>query len=728
MLELSAKRARIPVLVDSPIAGAPLVISVLDSRIPVAKARAFTTALRGSLEQAAVRKWVSQLRSLAERLQAPTGDDDELAALIEAWRIWPERESDPARQVPELAAGLRAETNDRSARAALIIYRFARGELLAALTDWAALPKPSATPSFAELQLDALALGLLGRRSDAMQALSQAESIASDPEAWLAIARAYEALEQQDAAIAAHQRVIASRGDAWDRLRLARVRGGFAANEPVPGPEPGASFAANVSLVREVVKIHDAAGHYDDTLTAIAELLDANPDSPPPSELVLRAAELHLWRNEGARARARLAALPDRETHPRARLIEGALTILEGQPQAGLDLLESIETSSPARLELLLWKAEAQLALGQPKQALDCIDEHIIRENSLVAYLLKLFVLLESEPAETLSSTLGSRTFLDGLVRDVLPTLCAPERIDAVREDPAEFAALIRELLDDMGGNRGPNPTWCRRIGGQAARLERIEVRRSGREAAVDNLIQIRNQPADAVLAGFEAVMAEYPTSPHPYTYRGELLIWLGRYEDALASFDEADARAPTRWSYVGRAAVYDLIGESDKADHWTRVGIAQFGELQTATSHVYRGERLRKLRAWPEAQRDLEVALEHKVRRIGARINLTLVYSALGENHAADRDRQLERLQIDAPAFLWEVGARAGREIDESMLLAMLDLMVGNRSSFLHTMIDADGEFRVIPEPGRWIGSARLSVALGRRELERMIVARSQA
>src|SRR5690606_24227996 len=102
-------------------------------------------------------------------------------------------------------------------------------------------------------------------------------------------------------------------------------------------------------------------------------------------------------------------------------------------------------------------------------------------------------------------------------------------------------------LLDAMGGNRGTAPTWCRRRDDGAPRLERVEVRASGREAAVANLIRIRNEPLDAVLAGFEAVMAEYPTSPHPYTYRGELLIWLGRYDDALASFDQADARAPTR-------------------------------------------------------------------------------------------------------------------------------------------------------------------------------------
>ena len=81
--------------------------------------------------------------------------------------------------------------------------------------------------------------------------------------------------------------------------------------------------------------------------------------------------------------------------------------------------------------------------------------------------------------------------------------------------------------------------------------------------------------------------------------------------------------------------------------------------------------------------------------------------------------------MRVDAPAFVWEAGARVERAIDESTLLTMLELMVGNRSSFLHTMIDARGEFRVVPEPSRWIGHARLSVAIGRDELGRAIAAR---
>jgi tetratricopeptide (TPR) repeat protein len=227
------------------------------------------------------------------------------------------------------------------------------------------------------------------------------------------------------------------------------------------------------------------------------------------------------------------------------------------------------------------------------------------------------------------------------------------------------------------------------------------------------------------VLAGFDAVAAEYPNSPHPYTYRGELLIWLGRYHDALASFVEADVRAPTRWSYVGRAAAYDLLGESEQADHWTREGATRFGELESATTNVYRGERLRKLGAWAEARQDLETAVAYKTRRIGARINLALVYQA--EANDAAWQREIERLKVDAPALLWEAGVRSdqpgAQPIDADVLLSCLALMSGNRSSFLHSIVDADGVFRVLPEPNRWIAHARLSLSVGRDAIEHALM-----
>jgi tetratricopeptide (TPR) repeat protein len=725
-LLLRSERARVPVLVACASAG-PLTMSLLDARIPPQKGAAFVRALELRLRHAApLRSWLLQLRALAELLNAERAatneqaSDQELARWIVAWRAWPEREANPRDQVPELPAALWARAGElpRATAAALTLYRFARGELLEALCAWEALPQTSAELGFVEHHLDVIALGLLGRRAEAIATLARAEAVAHEAEAWLAIARGYEALEQREAAVAAHERVVALRGRDWDRLRLARARGGFSANDALPKPNPAASLVERTSVVRELVKICEEAARHDEILAAIDELADA-----APLDLVVRAAELHLWRGELAQARARLEAVAEAARDERAQLILGAALVLEGHPAAGLAMLEQIEGTGNTRLERLLWQAEAHLALDQLEQALDHIDQHIVLENSLVAYLLKLLTLVRREPSETLERSLESRTFLDALVQDVLPTLRPAEQIAAARAHPDRFVALLRGILDEMGGNRGPRSTWCRRGADGVVRLEPVRTRLSGRDAAVANLIRIRTEPPDAVLEGFDAVLREYPTSPHAYTYMGELLIWLGRYEQALASFDQADARAPTRWSYVGRAAAYDLLGQAELADHWTHEGARQFGELETATTHVYRGERLRKLGAWADARRDLETALAFKTRRIGARINLALTYRALGETQAWEQ--QLARLRVDAPAFVWEAGGRADASIDESTLLTMLELMVGNRSSFLHTMIDRSGQFRVVPDPNRWIAHARLCVALGRDELGRELAAR---
>lgn len=719
-LLLRSDRARIPVRLTRASDGA-LRMVLLDDRISPHKGGAFVRALEQRLRRAApLHDWLIRLHALAEQLPAdsPEHADPQLAGLIEAWRRWPAREGYPLEQVAELPAIVWecARELPRAAAAALTLYRLARGEVLEALSAWDALPPASAQPSFTELHLDAAALALLGHRQQAIATLARAEAVADGPVAWLTLARAYAALDQREAAVAAHQRVVALRGRDWDRLRLAQARGGFAPGETWPRPNPTASLDERRSFVRKLVKLLAASGRYDDALAAIAELGDQ-----APSDLLLRAAELHLWRAELTQARACLDALPQTQQDGKAQLIRAATVVLEGRPAEALAMLEQLPDSAP--LERLLWQAEAHLALDQIEQALECVDRHIVLENSLPSYLLKLLALVHREPSKTMEDSIFQPTFLDALVIDVLPTLRPAEQIAVARRRADRFAELVRGILDEMGGNRSVRPTWCRRGADGMVRLEPVAVRLSGREAAVANLTRLQTEPPEAVLAGFDTLRHEYPHSPHPDTYRGELLIWLGRYSEAIASFERADQRAWTRWSYVGRAAAYDLLGQAEQADHWTRVGVEFFGELATATTHVYRGERLRKLGAWADARRDLELALAHKTRRIGARINLALSYRALGQHDAWTQ--QLDRLRADAPAFLWEAGARAGEPLDERTLLTVLELMVGNRSSFLHTMIDRHGHLRVIPDPLRWIGHARLCLVASRDELARAIAAR---
>ncbi|HLT39273.1 MAG TPA: hypothetical protein VK034_23475, partial [Enhygromyxa sp.] len=408
-LVLRSERARVPLRLALTSDGS-LRTSLLDARISRAKAAALVRALELRLQARPLHEWLTKLQTLAERLDRGSlrDDDPSLACWYDAWRVWPGHEHSPREQIDELPTAIWAHTSElpRTILAALALHRIGRGELLEALTIWDSLPPASAEPGLTELHLDAVALGLLGRRSEALARLARAEANAVQPEEWLTIARVYETLDDREAAVAAHERVIALRGHGWDRLRLAMARGALVPGEARPRPDPAGLLYERVSFARQLVKILDATGRYDDQLEVIAEFADA-----APPDLVLRAARLHLWRGELAQARARVESLPAKPRDPKAQMILAATAVLEGRPFLALELLEQIPGREP--LERLLWQAEAHLALGQIEDAIECLDRHIVLENSLAAYLLKLIALVRWDPDKALNSSIDQRTFLD---------------------------------------------------------------------------------------------------------------------------------------------------------------------------------------------------------------------------------------------------------------------------------------------------------------------------
>lgn len=711
VLRLRSNKVHVPILV----ARAGRSMAVLDRRVPRDRAAALARALSGRVTRSPrFLAWSEQMDDLAAQMvqladAREHGEPGPLEALRSAW---PEREGDPTRATPPLPEVGPVEL-PRAARAALILHRFARGAVIDALGAWEQLP-PTDAAGFTERHLDAVALAILGRRGDALEALAAAESETLDAAQWLTLARAYQTLSANEAAAAAHRKVVALRGTAWDHLRLASVPGvevdaGRLRASPGSNDEQRASFARQAAKVLAQVERHDAR------LAVLTHALDGLAE--PPVDLVAHAAQLHLWRMELDQAAAALARV---EPTPPIQVLQAGVSVLAGEPEAALEILDAATLEGNDLLEGLLWAAEANLALGRDTEALACVEAHVTRENTLVAFMLLLLVHARTESDARLAQLVTEATYLDSLIADVLPTMCDAEALAAAHREPRTFATLIRDLLTRMGGNRTARPTWCRRSEDGRTTLEPVRVRPSGREAAVEALIRIRTEPPDVVLAGFEPVLEAYPSSPHPHTYRGELLIWLGRYEDALREFERADARAPTRWSHVGRAAAYDLLNDGDQSAHWTAQGALRFGELRTATTHVYRGERLRKTGDLAGAREDLEIALEVKTRRVGARVNLALVYRATGDEDGWRRS--IDQLVRDAPALLFEAGVRDPSAIDERHLHTVLEWMAGNRSSFLHTAIDPDGNFRVIPAPATWIHHARLTVVAARRELDRAL------
>ncbi len=91
---------------------------------------------------------------------------------------------------------------------------------------------------------------------------------------------------------------------------------------------------------------------------------------------------------------------------------------------------------------------------------------------------------------------------------------------------------------------------------------------------------------------------------------------------------------------------------------------------------------------------------------------------------------RSRSRLEREAPAYLWLAADRGDwRRHDPGPLLErVLEIMGGNRSSFLHTRLDDRGDLRVVPWPDPWRDHARLTLGLARAPLERAAVARALA
>ena len=186
-----------------------------------------------------------------------------------------------------------------------ILGSFARGssgDVSAALTGASMLRESAsaASPSFVVRHVDVIALALLGRRSEALARLAQADPT-NDPERCLTLARAYEALDARAEAIASYERVVALRGDAWDHLRLLRAGRALDARD-IPPLAAGASNEERISYARALAKVFDAAGRFDETSIVLGDLFDAVTERP--ADLVLRAATLHLWRLEAEQARA----------------------------------------------------------------------------------------------------------------------------------------------------------------------------------------------------------------------------------------------------------------------------------------------------------------------------------------------------------------------------------------------------------------------------------------
>ncbi|MCA9694924.1 MAG: tetratricopeptide repeat protein [Myxococcales bacterium] len=448
-------------------------------------------------------------------------------------------------------------------------------------------------------------------------------------------------------------------------------------------------------------------------------LREAHARWPDALEVRLRLAELALWRLRLGEARTLAEAAAERDPEDaRALKIIGAAAFLDGDPRTALDRLERAYALAPDDREIRLWRAEVLFALGERRRAGQAIVEKGF-DNQATWQLLR--ALIEgSDRAETLHG--GTSYNFRLLLRDVFADSQTPLRFD----DDARSLALLRRALSRIGGNRSPQMTFTV---GDERRLVSASHVIAPRTRATSLQERLFVDPPEVVLAAFDELARDQAEAPYGITYGAEVRLWLGDYAGALARFERAWQERRTRWGYVGSGAALMLLERGDEALARWEEGRAYFDYLPEEATFAYRGELWRKRGELERAATELEHAVAHNPARLGAWVNLALLQLERGERAT----QAIAQVSARAPILCGEVARELAVALDSNMseetwrelLARALIKMRGNRSSKIHTFVDARGRLRVLSaeHAASWVRFAATSAQLARDDIAQAVI-----
>jgi tetratricopeptide (TPR) repeat protein len=309
---------------------------------------------------------------------------------------------------------------------------------------------------------------------------------------------------------------------------------------------------------------------------------------------------------------------------------------------------------------------------------------------------------------------------------------------DAIAElashDPARQGAVLETALRALQGNRSDHPTTVG-ADGQLVYLPRHVPR----EISVRTLGLIKTAAPEHVLQLLNEIVAAYPDSSLPITYRGELQLWLGDYDAARRDLEAALAqRETTRWAYYGLALLANVEGEPRRALDICARSVVVIGS-EGPPIFAHRGEALRRLGQSAAAVAELRRANELSPGRLSGHLNLALAAGDSGD--AAAEAAGYEWLRQQAPTLVSDAAHGLGivgaldlaplpRATQRAVLEQMLVMMRGNRASSFTTWISPAGLVRVAgavqggtgalqrfrdEAPHRWASARRLIEPLAR-------------
>lgn len=665
--------------------GAPAAAACPDGAAILA---ALDAALRDPAADAALLGWRSAAQPLAQLAVA--------ALLILRGRV------DEAR--PHLDAAESTATSE-PARLAAAALRFERGEFSAALE---ALERAGGATA---LDLESAFASQLGWHRDALiaaEALIHREPARAD-----AVHRHLQQLltAEGDAAAALEHLRRQDGGEsgaparAWAAARLHAQLGAW--DEVVDRVQRALALSDNGSAAqRDAAALLLEAGAFD---AAAHHATLAAAQDPTALEPRLLLAQLRLWRGDADAALALseqiLAGDPQCSAAQRQR---GAALLLLGRGDAALAALDAALQGANDDPEAHAWRAEALLRLGRVDEAAAALRAHPRQGDSAywVVALLAARAAVAVSPGrlDRLLARLAPRLArtpvragqyeLSHALADLVPGAAAR----LARPDPQARRAVLDAALAALAGNRSARPTVLRADGSLA-----YLAPHAPRHASVRALGLIKTAPPEQVLRALDAVIATYPDSSLPITYRGELRLWLGDYAAARADLEAALAqRRTTRWAYYGLASLANVEARPRDALALCARSVRVMRGIGPAI-HVHRGEALRRLGRTAAARRELRQACAVSPQRLSGRLNLALADGDAGD--IAAEAAGFAWLRDQAPGLVGDAAFELGgiewtgalsRDATRALLERMLVMMRGNRASSFATWIGSTGQVRV--------------------------------